>query len=370
MAHFGEYWKPAFIFNLVWIFVAGIFVFARLVTRYYLGPDRLGYDDWILLAAWITNAIGRAITMASFYPLVQGMDMWVYYMSPDLALHFGAEMIFGVGLFFGWIEEALVRAAVVAFLYRLATNKWHKRILLMVVIPTVLFSLGLAMLYINFFYNYASSPFTPSPSHQVLIPTNIFFGWGIVVDFFLALFPWYMFHNVNMKPSRKYLICASLSLTAIAAGCAIYKFYGQLIWKPGVDVMYGHIITSFERGIFYICVSVPALLPLWTRFQEKRRRKLAGLPSSPGRQGLGDVENQVQILTVGGAGEDKKRKGGDGVINDPRLEALLIETAASGKTGTSTTWSRTGVEEKNTVDEKDIQVPLQKSVGTDGETTA
>lgn len=55
-----------------------------------------------------------------------------------------------------------------------------------------------------------------------------------------------------------------------------------------------------------IAVSIPALLPLWTYFHEKRRARLEG--------------SQLH------RDEDVNRKKGDGIINDPRLEELLIET--------------------------------------------
>lgn len=55
-----------FIIDVVWGFVATLFVFARLANRYSLGPDRLAYDDWALLAAWAMTLIKVALSWASF----------------------------------------------------------------------------------------------------------------------------------------------------------------------------------------------------------------------------------------------------------------------------------------------------------------
>ncbi|KAK4213537.1 hypothetical protein QBC37DRAFT_373914 [Rhypophila decipiens] len=226
MAHIGgNNWRHCTITMIVWVLVSGMFVFARLATRYRLGPDRLSYDDWILLSAWIFAVIKGVLTTVSFFPMYQGWSVMGYYMSPDPDLHFRAEIIFGVALFFGALEEALVRSAVIAFLYRLAVNKW-------------------------------------------------------------------------------------------AAGCGIYKLYLVITWTPAQDGVIGSLVTFYERGIFMVCVSIPALLPLWSLYQEKRRR----------RRALGAGEPERRVLTVGGGGLKQDGALGDGVINDPRLEALLVDT--------------------------------------------
>ncbi|KAM7187107.1 hypothetical protein V8F33_011441 [Rhypophila sp. PSN 637] len=125
MVHIGNYWKTGFIVQGVWAFVASLFVFTRLITRYYLGPqtDRLGYDDWLLLTAWILFAIRGILVMASFFPMVWGYSILEYYMSPDYWIGYRAELLFGLGLFVGCFEDGIIRVAIAAFLYRLAVEK-------------------------------------------------------------------------------------------------------------------------------------------------------------------------------------------------------------------------------------------------------
>ncbi|KAM7218457.1 hypothetical protein V8F06_006221 [Rhypophila decipiens] len=311
MAHIGgNSWRHCTITMIVWVLVSGMFVFARLATRYRLGLDRLSYDDWILLSAWIFAVIKGVLTTVSFFPMYQGWSVMGYYMSPDPDLHFR------IALFFGALEEALVRSVVIAFLYRLAMNKWHRRVLIIVLIPTICLSVLMAIMYLELFVRFTWNPFNPNIRDVSTYPSWVYFSWSVFTDFFCALFPWFMLRNVRMKRSRKLLICGSLSLTLLAAGCGIYKLYLVITWTPAQNGVIGSLVTFYERGIFMVCVSIPALLPLWSLYQEKRRRRRA--------LGAGDPERRV--MTVGGGGLKQDGAPGDGVINDPRLEALLVDT--------------------------------------------
>ncbi|KAM7186470.1 hypothetical protein V8F33_011793 [Rhypophila sp. PSN 637] len=317
MGHIGfDNWKQSTITMIVWLVVSGIFVFARLATRYRLGPDRLGYDDWILLSAWICAVIKGVLNGVSFFPMFQGWSVMDYYMSQDPDFHFRVEILFGVGLFFGALEEALVRSAVIAFLYRLAVNKWHKRVLIVVLIPTICLSVIMAIMYLELFTRFARNPFNPNLKNDTAHPSWVYFCWSVFTDFFCALFPTFMLRNVRMKGSRKFLICGSLGLTLLAAGCGIAKLYLILTWTPAQDVIIGGIVTFYERGIFMVCVSIPALLPLWSLYRQKRRRRRALRAGDP----------EAQVMTIGGGGLKQKGAPGDGVINDPRMDALLVDT--------------------------------------------
>ncbi|KAK4211331.1 hypothetical protein QBC37DRAFT_446515 [Rhypophila decipiens] len=303
MVHVGDYWKTGFIVQGVWAVVAGLLVFTRLTTRYYLGTDRLGYDDWLLLTAWILFAIRGICVMASYFPMIWGYSILEYYMSPDYWIGYRAELLFGLGLFVGSLEDGLIRVAIGAFL--------HKIILLVVIIPTMLFCIAMAIVFLEFCYRVARHPFTMAlVEDTATAPGKGYFVWGVLVDFFLALFPWYLLHKVHMKKSKKLVICCSLSLGLIAAALGIVKLEALLTWttESGEDVMYLYIFSCSEKGVLYICICLPALLPLWTREQEKRRRKRkdAELAAADFRRGI--------------------RRKGDSVIHDPRMEELLVET--------------------------------------------
>ncbi|KAM7187108.1 hypothetical protein V8F33_011442 [Rhypophila sp. PSN 637] len=190
----------------------------------------------------------------------------------------------------------------------------------------MVFCVVMAIVYMEFFSRIATHPFT-----MVLVkdtttaPGKGYFVWGVVVDFFLALFPWYMLHKVHMKKRKKLVICCSLSLGLIAAACGIAKLEAYLTWTPesGEDVMYLYVFACFEKGLLYICVCIPALLPLWTRAQEKRRRKREDCErAAADRRGI-------------------RRNKGDSVIHDPRMEELLVETVPT-RYGQTTMGTRIG----------------------------
>ncbi|KAK3318013.1 hypothetical protein B0H66DRAFT_221399 [Apodospora peruviana] len=227
-------------------------------------------------------------------------------------------------MFFGYSGDFLCKAAVAFFLVQLSVVSWHRYLLLALVIPTGLYSVGVGIMYAVCF-GQVYSPVTVRSTCIVKTfgPGNAFFGIQMVVDLFLSLFPWYMFHDVQMKRSKMILVCSSLSLGVFAAGNRIALFYMMISFKSGGDTTTHYYLGSIEHNIFFVCVSVPALLPLWRYLQSKRRERKAGAAQG------------VPIPAAGGGNPDKDmdRKKPDSIIRDPRMEGLLIEIVPTQHSG-------------------------------------
>ncbi|KAM7184537.1 hypothetical protein V8F20_012183 [Naviculisporaceae sp. PSN 640] len=278
MAHFYDPWELVFLLDLIVTVIATVFVFTRLATRYFLGPDKLGYDDWILFGAWVIQALRTTFLPLSYLPFFRHYatveDHLANLSDEQLYMY---ECFFGVSVGLGAIGEGTCRAAVAAFLYRICNKKWHKRVILCMITPFAVYSLIMACLV---FYSFGS------PTHKsweplwsltygyrmIILPARGQFIGAMILDFFFAACPWVILHGVQIRKAKKRLICLSLSLGVIAGGAEIACVYKIMNYSEPGDALILHIYSSVERGITFISISVPAFLPLWIIAGSKRER--------------------------------------------------------------------------------------------------
>lgn len=115
-------WMTQFALEAAWAGFASLFVLARIATRYSLGPDRLAYDDWILLAAWLTGLLRMGLTWASW---PWGGPLLILPVNPaEVAIYHHREVVFGASMALGYATDGLCKAAVTLFLIRLTMVKW------------------------------------------------------------------------------------------------------------------------------------------------------------------------------------------------------------------------------------------------------
>lgn len=111
--------------------------------------------------------------------------------------------------------------------------------------------------------------------------------WSAAMDFFLALFPWMVLWQLNMRKKEKITICVSLSLGVIAGICGIvrtttlnalsnsadylckFRFADKLLQRiliVDLDACSDSVCWTFsELTLTIVCVTLPALRPLWKR---------------------------------------------------------------------------------------------------------
>lgn len=111
--------------------------------------------------------------------------------------------------------------------------------------------------------------------------------WSAAMDFFLAIFPWLVLWQLNMRKKEKITICISLSLGVIAGVCGIVRTTTLDALNDSTDYLCKTLVfqifcmplliflsdacsdsvcwTFSELTLTIVCVTLPALRPLWKR---------------------------------------------------------------------------------------------------------
>lgn len=62
-------------------------------------------------------------------------------------------------------------------------------------------------------------------------------SWSAAMDFFLAIFPWFVLWDLNMKRREKITVCLSLSLGVFAGVCGIIRTTGLGVLANSADYL-------------------------------------------------------------------------------------------------------------------------------------
>ncbi|KAK4214412.1 hypothetical protein QBC37DRAFT_461885 [Rhypophila decipiens] len=202
MVHLGADWVMGISMDWCWVFLELLFTSLRFYTRRFI-IGGLWYDDYVLAAAVICDIITKSLWLASFFPLYHGAK--VSEVSESHLVR--ADQIVGVMEPFIYTTFALSKAAVLTFLHRLSKTRWERRMLLSLAIFFTSWSISIGVLITFVIFQGLNVP-----AVEIL---SSYFGFTVFLNLFLALFPWYMFRNVQMKRSKKVTICVSLGLAGI-----------------------------------------------------------------------------------------------------------------------------------------------------------
>ncbi|TVY88101.1 hypothetical protein LAWI1_G005889 [Lachnellula willkommii] len=223
--------------------LAGGIIGLRWYTRSFVG-GRVGPDDFILMASWVLMlAFACLISAAVHY----GMGTHVDQLDINQVTH-GVLMIL-IGQSAVALAMGLSKTAVAIFLMRIVTKTWHKIVLWFWIVTIMFLSLLVAIA--------VFAQCTPTKSiwdprvkaagqvcHMNLaLAAEVLCSWSAAMDFFLAVYPWFVLWSVNIKRKERITICISLSLGV----------FDSVMW------------TMSELTLTIICVCVPALRPLYNR---------------------------------------------------------------------------------------------------------
>ncbi|QSZ32156.1 hypothetical protein DSL72_001727 [Monilinia vaccinii-corymbosi] len=243
-----------------------VFIGLRLYTRTYVGGAS-GSDDYILVFSWLLMMVFAACISRS---VAYGMGAHASAMTLDDR----ARGIFWllIGQFFVSIAMGISKCAVTAFLMRIVNKTWHKVLLyfLMAAILLLCFFLAAAILL-------RCTPFEAILDVRIqgkctlnlAVIAKVICSFSAALDFFLAGFPWLVIWGLNMKRKEKIAICISLSLGVIAGVCGVLRTMTLDSLNDTDDYLYSVsnsiIWTMSELTATIICVSIPALRPLYNR---------------------------------------------------------------------------------------------------------
>ncbi|PLB42583.1 uncharacterized protein BDW47DRAFT_121684 [Aspergillus candidus] len=243
------------------LLVLGLRIYTRTVIR-----RSLGVDDLLLVISWLLMVAFAALCTAA---AMTGMGTHYDKLSPD---EFSRGMLFLLaGQSVVSLAMGLSKCAVAAFLMRILVKTWHKAFLWFWNISIMILSIFLS---ITVFVQCTPvesiwDPRVPKKgcSLNLTVIATVMCAWSAVLDFVLALFPWVALWDLNMKKKEKITICLSLSLGIFAGVCGIIRTTGLYALADSTDYLYATtdsvIWTNSEMTTTMICVSIPALRPLY-----------------------------------------------------------------------------------------------------------
>ncbi|RYP71820.1 hypothetical protein DL770_008058 [Monosporascus sp. CRB-9-2] len=232
--------------------VDGIALAGRVYVRMKLQTRSFGLDDLTLLVGYVLHCAMGFTAMSYGYAAEEEKPYYDEY-------HYANQLCI-------YISSGLVKLAVALVLYRLASSRRLRLILLgsmlLVGIWTVVMTVYTSWLCAKQgSSNYAGSETCKTVGHFRTI-SNIF------IDYFYALLPVYMLWNVQMSIRLKITVCLLLGLGVFASSATIVKLvvivrltssskeeekalhYDLLLW------------ADIELGLAIFCASAAALRPL------------------------------------------------------------------------------------------------------------
>ncbi|KAL4907811.1 hypothetical protein BDW74DRAFT_189220 [Aspergillus multicolor] len=275
------------------VFLCLVILCARFYTRLFILRNT-GWDDLLLALTWVLMVAFCALCTAS---ATYGMGVHADLLSQHQNSH--GMLLLLVGQTVISIAMGLSKCAVTAFLMRIVVNKWHKAFLWFWNITIMALSLLLA---ISVFAQCtpvqsiwdSRVPQQSCPLDLTQIAT-VMCAWSAVLDFVLALFPWYALWNLNIKRKEKITICLSLSLGVFAGICGVIRTTSLGALKVSTDYLYATtdsvIWTNSELTTTILCVSAPALRPLY--------RSLRGQVSSKDASNYNNINGSSYGKTTG-----------------------------------------------------------------------
>ncbi|KAH7169286.1 hypothetical protein DER46DRAFT_624507 [Fusarium sp. MPI-SDFR-AT-0072] len=263
--------------------VAFLFVVLRAYTRIFVVKS-FGIDDHVYNLAFSTN-IPRIFllldtiftTVAVDYGVGQNMSDVIQNNTSDLA----PALIFeAVSQSFAIVGMSLAKWSLGLFLLRLVKQQWHK-----VTIWLSMASLMCASITVCFVYWLQCSPPNYLWDRTILggrctvdtAPASMLLCiLCVVVDFFLAGFPWLFIWGLQMKMKEKIVILSSLSLGVIAGAFGIKRplEVPNLKSPSHTKDPAGLIVWSAaEMTVTMICIGIPVCRPL---YKNKYREQNSG----------------------------------------------------------------------------------------------
>ncbi|KAG4033231.1 hypothetical protein MFRU_005g02440 [Monilinia fructicola] len=243
-----------------------LFISLRLYTRKFIGGAP-GIDDYLLIISW-----GLMTAFAACISRSVAFGMGTHASELDLEDNSHGILWLLIGQFVISLSMGVSKCAVAVFLIRIVNRLWHKVLLYFWMVTIMVLSLLLAIA-VFLQCTPVQSIWDPriegTCTLSLTIIAKVMCSWSAAMDFFLAAFPWAVIWNLNMKRKEKITICVSLSLGIIAGLCGIVRTTTLDALGETDDYLYAVsdsvMWTMSELTATIICVSIPALRPLYNR---------------------------------------------------------------------------------------------------------
>jgi len=263
--------------------IALIFVTLRLYTRKYLTRST-GWDDYLLIITWfLLMLFAVACTVAA----LQGFGQHSADLTTTAFVHASRSEI--IGQTFCIVGIATSKASVSVFLLRIAVIKWHKWILYLTIVAVsgISFICGLFDFIRCDPVAHVWNPSIPANcwvSTQQYTSVSLTLGsTSAAADFVLAVMPWFILWNLNMKRKEKILIKSSMSLGILAMICGVVRTISldgltarsDYSWETVSLILW----SSTELMVTILTATIPTFRPLY----KSLRGTLHGTSGNTGR---------------------------------------------------------------------------------------
>ncbi|KAH8808619.1 hypothetical protein F5884DRAFT_378259 [Xylogone sp. PMI_703] len=252
-------------------FIALVAVVLRLWTRLTINHGA-GFDDFLMVMSWFCL---MPYTVACTVAALRGFGQHSSELAPEQFVR--ATQAELVGQTFLLIGIPFSKGAVVAFLHRITIIRWHKFALYFtwfaVTVPALLTAL----------FDYVrcdpiAHVWDPTIPAKCILSTNAYTNLSlslsivaVIVDFVLAVLPWFILWNLQMKKKEKLVIGGALSLGFFAMVCGIARTVTVKDLTARSDYSYetvGLILwSSTELMVTMLAASLSTLRPLYKKFR-------------------------------------------------------------------------------------------------------
>ncbi|CZR68799.1 related to integral membrane protein pth11 [Phialocephala subalpina] len=335
--------------------IALIFMCMRLWTRIKINRV-VGWDDYLISFSCIMLIpYATAVTLAALKGLGRHsseltLDHFIYIVRAEV-----------IGQTFGIVGIATSKASVAAFLLRITIVNWHKWVLYIVLL-SVSTSCFLCALFDYIRCEPIESIWNPTIESKCWMSAGGFTTLSLVVgvisaaaDFVLAILPWFILWNLQMKRKEKTLIASSMSLglfiirtstlERIAGGTDYsYETVGLILWN------------STELTVTILCATIPTLRPLYKQIlrhasKSKDRRQSYRLGDGPPKNEASQSTRYTSKASVVGGQRDiddrsdKSIFGHRGDVSNGNIvctDVVYIEFEERSEPHTPSSWSKRG----------------------------
>ncbi|OMP84046.1 hypothetical protein BK809_0001430 [Diplodia seriata] len=307
---------------------AMLFIFPRLYTKARINRS-LGWDDHMAAFSWVMLLLYSAICS---YAATEGYGRHAEALGGEQAAV--AAKITIIGQTFCIIGIATSKACVAFFLLRIVVFTWHQIVLWVCVVAVTIICV-LCALFDFIRCDPVAAVWNPTLEANCWMGTEAFtdlsVGVGVtsvICDFVLALLPWAILWNLNMKKKEKKLIGISMSLGVFAGASGIVRAIELKRLSGRSDYTYESVSpilwSSTELCITLCTACMPMLRPLYNKIRGKSSTD-GYEPYDKGESG-GTPAQGISLDNMGN-NSNKRKKGSTKMgLNETSIGGSVMDT--------------------------------------------
>ncbi|KAF1955010.1 hypothetical protein CC80DRAFT_382070, partial [Byssothecium circinans] len=249
------------------VILAALFVATRIYTRYFI-VQSIGWDDIVMVLNLLTHiAFVLSISIGTTYGIGKRSSVIPTSDYPK------AVMWEAIGQGICIMGIAASKGSVALFLLRIVVFKWHKAVLWFCIISTtVLCTITTTFLYTQCTPTAFLWDKSLAGGKCWLDFTDIGLtmgAWSALVDIVLAILPWHIVMNLNMRRKEKLTVAIGLSLGFFAGICSVIRTFELQSLASLSEFVYDTVPmllwSTTEITVTIICACIPVLRPLYVK---------------------------------------------------------------------------------------------------------